>query len=322
MSEEVNVIEFEKRVEARERRSEVERLRQELAAKDAEVQSLRDEQEIASQIEGESGGIIITNTAHSTRVQELEQEVRDLKAELERKEEDSRDDPNWTMAARDPFDFEDEDENMITNYDIDEFQDSEMVTTPTRLNTSFPSPPSTMPNTPCKSVCSISAGIQAELSDPEKEQMKSQLQTLQSEISKLTSSIAFNEDHQARLAGKLSDFISTDESMDHSTLDSALDKVLTQLALSQSSVLESTAAFDALSKEISTLGFPASSADEALSLIASQFRQARLDLEYLTPGEVIEGFENSKLIEMLVSRLKVLVEKAKTSRVEFGEFLA
>jgi DNA repair exonuclease SbcCD ATPase subunit len=312
LSEEINTIEWDKRKEAREKRSEVERLRNELAAKDLEVQSMRDERDVASQIEGESGGSFATNTTLSAKVQELEQEIVQLKAELQRRESDTEDDPNWTMAARDPFDFNDDDDNMITNYDDDFTMNDEMVTTPTRLNTSFPSPPSTMPNTPCKSVSSINAGIQASLpiSDPENEALKSQLQSLHSEISKLTASIAFNDDNQTRLAQKLSDFIPSNESHDHSTLDSALDAVLTQLALSQSHGLEHSTAFSALSKEITNLGFPSSSGPEqTLESIASQFRQARLDLEYLTPGENPEGFENDKLLEMLVSRIKLLVQK-------------
>lgn len=313
LSEEINTIEWDKRKEAREKRSEVERLRIELAAKDVEVQSMRDEQDFASQIEGEADGSTSTNTTLSAKVQELEQEIIQLKAELQRRESDTEDDPNWTMAARDPFDFDDDD-NMVTNYDEDFTINDEMITTPTRLNTSFPSPPSTMPNTPCKSVSSMNAGIQASLliPDPENETLKSQLQSLQSEISKLTAAIAFNDDHQTRLAQKLSDFIPSDESHDSTTLDSALDTVLTQLALSQSHALEHFTAFSALSNEITSLGFPSCSGPEqTLEIIASQFRKARLDLEYLTPGENPEGFENDKLLDMLVSRIKVLVQKVK-----------
>jgi chromosome segregation ATPase len=318
LSEEINTIKWEKRNEAREKKSEVERLRNELAAKDLEVQSMRDKQDLASQIEVESGGSITTNTTLSAKVQELEQEIRDLKAELQRKESDTEQDPNWTIAERDPFDFDDDDDDdhMITNYD-DDFRESmmndEMIATPTRLNTSFPSPPSTMPNTPCKSVSSMNAGIQTSLPipDPENEILKSQLQSLQSEISKLTAAIAFNDDNQTRLAQKLSEFIPTDEFHDHSTLDSALDTVLTQLALSQSHALEHTTAFSALSNEITNLGFSCSGPEETLEEIASQFRQARLDLEYLTPGEVVEGFENDKLLEMLVSRIKFLLQRVK-----------
>ncbi|KAL2071987.1 hypothetical protein VTL71DRAFT_11330 [Oculimacula yallundae] len=319
LSEEINVIQFDKRMEARGRKSEVERLRNELELKDLEVQSMRDEQDIASQLEGESGGSIRTNTTLSSKVQELEQEIRILKEELGRRESDSdtiEDPSNWTMAARDPYDYDDDNEMIITNYDND-FEDmtgnDELMTTPTRLNTSFPSPPSTMPNTPCKSVCSMSAGIQASLPipDPENEKLKSQLQSLQAEITKLTSAVAFNEDNATRLAEKLSEFLPVNESHDHTSLDSALDTVLTQLALSQSQALENSTAFSALSNEITNLGFPAKSPDEALETIAKQFRQARLDLEYLTPGEVAEGFENEKLLGLLVSRIKVLLEKVK-----------
>ncbi|KAH7395496.1 hypothetical protein BKA64DRAFT_754283 [Cadophora sp. MPI-SDFR-AT-0126] len=321
LSEEIHVIEFDKRVEAKGRKAEVERLKNELALKDLEVQSMRDEHDIASQIEGESGGSITTTTTLSNKVQELEQEIRYLKEELGRRESDSDtiDDPNnWTLAARDPYDYDGDDDMMITNYD-DDFEDmtgnDELMTTPTRLNTSFPSPPSTMPNTPCKSTHSHStnAGIQTSLPipDPEKEVLKSQLQSLQAEITKLTSVVALNEDNATRLAEKLSEFIPIDESRDHSTLDSALDTVLTQLALAQSQSLEHSTAFSALSNEITTLGFSASSPDEALEKIGRQFRQARLDVEYLNPGEVSEGFENEKLLGLLVDRIRVLLEKVK-----------
>lgn len=315
LSEEVNNIEGDKRHEAKARRSEIQRLREELAAKDLQVQSLRDDQNIASQIEGESVTSANTNATLSTKVQELEQQIVELKAELERKEVDEED-PNWTMAARDPFHSDDDDDMMITNYEQD-FGDStmndELITTPTRLNTSFPSPPSTMPNTPCKSTSSINVGIQASLSIPdlEKDTLRNRLESLQSEISKLNSAIALNDDNHSRLAGKLSDFLPLDESHDHSTLDSALDSVLTQLALSQSHALERENAFSALSAEITNLGFSTFGPEETLATIAQQFRQARLELEYATPGEVVEGFENNKLLEMLVTRIRVLVAKVK-----------
>jgi hypothetical protein len=311
LSEEMNQIGWDKRNEAREKWDEIAKLRDQLAAKDLEIQSMRDAQDLAIQTEEESGGSIVKNTNLSVKLQELEQENLQLKAELQRRESDAEDDPNWNIAARDPFDFIDDDEPMTTNYDEEFTMNDEMVTTPTRLNTSFPSPPSTVPNTPCKSV-SVNAGIQASLPipDPENEALKSQLHSLQSEISKLAASIAFSDDNQTRLAQKLSEFMPKDECHDHSTLDLALDAVLTQLALSQSHALDHSTAFAALSNEITSLGFPSCSGPEQiLETIASQFRQARLDLEYLTPGENPEGFENDKLLEMLVSRIKLLVQK-------------
>lgn len=319
MSEEVNIIEWDKRHEAKGRKLEVERLREELEAKDLEMQSMRDEQEIASQIEGESGATLTTNSTLSAKVHGLEEQIRVLKAELLEKEVNNTD-PNWTLAARDPYDFDnDDDDMMITNYDQD-FRESimndELMTTPTRLNTSFPSPPSTMPNTPCKSTSVMSAGIQTSFTvdDTEKDQLKNHLESLRAEISKLNAAIAFKEDNQSRLAEKLSDFIPTEESQDHTSVDSALDSVLTQLAVIQSNALEKENAFSALSEEITRLGFTSCSGpEETLETIAAQFRRARLDLEYLTPGEVVEGFENEKLLEMLVSRVRVLVKKVKES---------
>lgn len=322
LSEEINTIEWDKKKEAKERRTEVERLREELAARDLEVQSIRDEQDIASQIEGESGLSVTSNTTQSTKIQELEQVIVNLKAELQQKDGEPTEDPDWTMAARDPFDFDDDDDNTIMNYDDDFHDNTEMETTPTRLNTSFPSPPSTIPNTPCRSVSSTSAGTQAclPIADPEKEALKIQLESLNSEISKLTSTIAFKDDNHSRLTEKLSEFIPVNDSHDHTSVDVALDSVLTQLAIAQSHALEKENAFSALAAEITGLGFPSSGPEEALELIATQYRQARLDLEYLTPGEVVEGFENHKLLEMLVSRIKVLLEKVKTQDASIDEY--
>ncbi|KAG0644931.1 hypothetical protein D0Z07_9372 [Hyphodiscus hymeniophilus] len=315
LSEEVNTIEAYKRHEATARKSEVERLREQLAAKDLEVQNLMDDHDIASQIEEESGAPISTTTTLRTKVQKLEQQIVELKAELERKEVDAReDDANWTLAARDPFNFDDDDDLMITNYDQDfSMMNDELMTTPTRLNTSFPSPPSTQPNTPCKPTSWVDAGIQASLQipDPEKDALKKQLQSLQSELSNLNSAMALGEDNHSRLADKLSNHVPVDEPQDYSVLDSALDTILTQLALSQSNALEKENAFSALSTEITSLGFSASGPEETIEAIAKQFRQARIELEYAMPGEVVEGFENDKLLDMLVSRVRVLVGKVK-----------
>lgn len=323
LSEEVNIIEWDKRHAAREKRSEIERLRSQLAAKDMEVQSMRDEQDVTSQIEGEAGGSATTNTTLSARVEEQEREIQALKAELQRKEAETVEEQDWTMAARDPYNFDDDnDDMMITNYDDFSEAGDDIMTTPTRLNTSFPSPPSTNPNTPCKSGSSMGAGIQTSLpvSDAEKDSLRSQLQTLTEEITRLNAATAFTEDHHARLTAKLSDYIPLDESHDHTSLDSALDTVLTQLALSQTQAQEQTHAFSALSTEITNLGFSASSPDEVLYIIASQFRKARLDLEYLAPGENVQGFENDKLLEMLVARVRYLSQRVVSLDANVDEY--
>jgi chromosome segregation ATPase len=57
-----------------------------------------------------------------------------------------------------------------------------------------------------------------------------------------------------------------------------------------------------------------------VAAIAAQFRQARLELEYITPGEVVEGFENEKLLEMLVSRIRVLNQKVKEADDKIDQY--
>jgi len=328
LSEENNKVEEEKRYEAKCRRTEVEKLREALQKKDIEMQSIREEQDLASQIGGESGASLATSNTLSIKVQELEQQIVELKAELERKDVETPEDPDWTMAAHDPFQLEEyeDDDMMLTNYSHDfreSMMDDEMMTTPTRLRTSFPSPPTSMPNTPSKPSSVHSAGIQTSLPipDPENEILRSRLVSLEMEISKLNSLVAFNADISSRLQAKLSDFISSDEEHDHTSLDLALDTVLTQLALSQTDALEKKNAFSALSSDVTSLGFSSCSGPEqVLERIAAQFRQARLDLEYMTPGEVVEGFENEKLLDMLVGRMQVLVERVKEGDDNIDEY--
>ena len=320
LSEELIKVEWDKKHAAKNREREVERLRNELEERDSDMLKLREELDLANQLGGDLAAL-------NVKFQEYEQQIAELKAALQEKVSETEGDPDWTLAARDPFNFDDEGDLMITKYDQDfreSMMDDELITTPTRLQTSFPSPPSTIPNTPSRRVVSTSsAGIQASLPvpDPEKDALKTQLESLQSEISKLTSKLALHDDNQSRLSGKLSEFLPTDASYDHSTLDSALDSVLTQLALAQSHAVEQSTAFSALGSDITNLGFsPGSSPHRILADIAAQFHQARLELEYITPGEQAEGFENEKLLEMLVSRIRILNQRTKESDDKIDQY--
>ncbi|PBP17348.1 hypothetical protein BUE80_DR011897 [Diplocarpon rosae] len=333
LSEEANAIEGDKRAAAKERKSEVERLRGELAMKDREVQSMRDERDAASQFAGELDGSITGKTRLGNQERELEQEIRSLQEELRRREGDGdvmvEEEADWTMAARDPYEYDGDDDGEVTMPNFDqELQDmsgyDEIMTTPTRLNTSFPSPASTMPNTPCKPVCAVEADMQASppTPDPEREVLTGQLQSLQSKLQSLTAALAVHADHDDRLAGKLSSFLPAHEAPDPSALDAALDRVLTTLALSQSQAREQRTALAALSTEISSLGFPGRSPDDTLAQIAAQFRRARLELEYLAPGEVAAGFENAGLLELLIERIRALLARVRQQDEQIDEYHA
>lgn len=313
LSEECNVIESDKRAEYKARKTETDALKESLRQKDIEIALLRDEQDLASQLGGEAGFAV--QSSSSQQVHKLEAQIAELQAQLRHREED---DPNWTMAARDPFN--DDDTFMMPSYDEDfnaEITDI-MMSTPVRR--SFPSPPTTVPNTPSKPPTAVDASIQASLPDPEKVQLLAQLRTLEEELQTLTASIERANNTQERLEAKLRPHLGmTMSSTADESLDMALDTVLTQLALSQSSALEHSNRFSALSTDISGLGF-SSDPETTLQTLNSQFRRARIDLENLNPGEYTEGFENNKLLSMLVSRIRVLTEKVKEQDSDIDQY--
>jgi uncharacterized small protein (DUF1192 family) len=157
-------------------RAEVERLRTELKAKCVEMQSIRDKEDLADQ--GKSGDSVTTNMELSARVQELEQQIVDLQAELQQKEVESE--GFGDVASRDLLNLNEDDGRVVTNDDIQETQiNDDMIGIPTRLDTSFPSPPPTMPNTPCKHSPSINARVPASIPnlDSANEALHNQLQS-------------------------------------------------------------------------------------------------------------------------------------------------
>jgi DNA repair exonuclease SbcCD ATPase subunit len=317
LSEEVNTIEAEEKSKRRSRVAENERLREELRKCREEIQALRDEQGLTSQIGGEAGIPLVNTSPIDEKVRSLELQVTKLRAELDAR---TQDEPNWTMGAQDPFD---DDGAFLPNYDEDfnaEMTDM-FLSTPARR--SFPSPPATVPNTPSKPTSLIDVNSEASTADNERVHLESQLKVLQDELKTLSKTLELTNTTHERLTVKLAPFIH--ESTQHDvteSLDAALDAVLTQLALSESAALDSSSRFSALSSELSDL-FPSSqSANPELIIqqLHTQFRAARLELEYLAPGENIEGFENSKLLDMLVSRLRVLTKKVQQQDVDIDQY--
>ncbi|KAA8566442.1 hypothetical protein EYC84_009005 [Monilinia fructicola] len=294
LSEETNKIAWEKKHEAKARKSEVYRLKKELEEKDYELQCIQDEHDAANQLDFEAGASTRANPILAEKFQEMEREIQELKTELSQKEERSNAHHDWQTGTQDPFDFDDDDDddhNMNMSVDGDhcgmsvQDADADMAT-----------------DSPCDDhdMMKFDSAFSSTV----------QLLDLQAEIKTLTSALALNKENEHRLSRKLSTYIASDQSHDNSTLDSALDHVLTTLTLAQAQVLEKEASFNALSNEVTSLGF-STDPETTIKIIVEQFRAARIEFEYLAPGEVTEGFANNKLLTMLLERLKNLVEKVK-----------
>ena len=164
--------------------------------------------------------------------------------------------------------------------------------------------------------------------------VQAQLYDLTEELATLTETLEHNTTTQERLAAKLEPWVSPVDASQTKALDFALDSVLTHLALAQESAYDHASRFDALTRELCGL-FPRHSAMEGegeghdesgaaaeavLNLMKDQFRAARLDLEYLFPGEQAEGFDNSKLLTMLIDRLKTLNFQTTQQKAEIEQY--
>jgi polyhydroxyalkanoate synthesis regulator phasin len=176
LSEEANTIEWEDKRKVQLLRTEVERLKDELEVKCAELQSIRDMEDLAAQ--EKLGDSIATNVELTARVQELEQQVADLKAELQQTEVEPEGFED--VVSRDLLSLDKDDSRVITDGGLQEAQiNDDIVGISTEFDTSFPSPPPTMPNTPYKHSPFINARVPASIPNPDSttEALNNQLQS-------------------------------------------------------------------------------------------------------------------------------------------------
>jgi hypothetical protein len=317
LSEEFNSVEAEEKQGRKARMAENELLKEQLRKKDQEIKELRNEQDAAGQISGEAGVESLNTSYIDEQIRSREVEITKLRAELRKRELDALT-PNWALAEQDQF----EDDAFLTNYDENFNAEMTDVFLSTPARRSFPSPPATVPSTPNKSTSRDGNG-EISGSDHERLQYESQLKILQEELKILSKTLELTNTTHDRLAAKLAPFISESTNTEGTeSLDAALDVVLTQLALSESTALESSSRFSALGNELLNL-FPSSqiaNPELIIQQLHAQFRAARLELEYLTPGENTEGFDNAKLLNMLVSRLRILTKKVQQQDADIDQY--
>ncbi|KAI1385594.1 uncharacterized protein F4822DRAFT_413583 [Hypoxylon trugodes] len=314
LSEEMNTIQQEKRRGAQERQAELQRLRDELAEKDLEIDRLQN----------------TTVIQDTDRILELESEVRTLRDEL--RSRSRRDDVvdethayDWTLAARDPF----SDSYMDDDEGFGESTMAELVcSTPSkrRASASFPTPPCTSPTipaTPCSTrggfpeTPQSHAGVQAMLPDPEKEALEAELGSLRLELTKLTDVLESHEALKTRIADKLNATSPPPDPEHSSDVEAHLDTVLQALS-------DRTAALMDLNSSLSALGFPGNDAGEIVSSLVGAFRSARLELEYLTPGEIALPLSShgAQVLDMVLNRLRDLARRAKEDEDAIDEYHA
>ncbi|KAK3995285.1 myosin heavy chain, skeletal muscle, adult [Cladorrhinum sp. PSN332] len=334
LSEEMNNIYAERKRRAEETKAEIERLKAELSEKDEEIERLQDQ----------------TIEIDSDRIWGLERQVEELKKELAAQSRNQRQQQQlqeptpdnsgleWSSPSRDPF--QTAFMHLESQYDDghDQFGEATMAdlisSTPTRarsraLHTSFLSPPLTSPvppehdpGTPC-SRRSRSAlryaqsatptsfsdqGIQTS-PDPETALLRDEIASLNLEIAKLTTTL----ESYSRLSNEFG--ISSSSSSSSSSQAEELESLLTTLT-------EQTSALSNLKAQISALGFPGADEIQMINSVRSAFRAARLELEYLTPGEITLPLtcSGAGVMDLLLLRLRELGKMNKEKDESIDEY--
>ncbi|QGI67461.1 hypothetical protein CEK26_011412 [Fusarium fujikuroi] len=303
LSEEMNTIQQEKRRRNQEAKEEIEKLRNELKARDREIYELQN-------------ATIVIDT---DRIWDLEKQIQDLQDELTKRSGRAMDQSrgyNWTLAAREKFsqDF------MDMTPDEDQFGDETMAqficSTPSRACTSFMTPPATSPTVPGTPIfepmeTTAMVGVQACLPDPKQLQLEEEVSSLQLEVAKLTDTLESYKTLSGRLSDKLSDFTPRDQS----GLEAQIDAMLQAMS-------DRTCALQTLTSSITKLGFTGSDASDMIITLITNFRAARLELEYLTPGEITLPLSShgAEVLDLMLTRLRDMAKRAKEDEDAIDEY--
>jgi chromosome segregation ATPase len=331
LSEEINVITAEKRRKAQQTNDEIAALRSEVAAKDAEIRRL-------------SGATVVGQEDDDDEAQGSIDELKKQVAQLRRvlKSPDSSNETedtvdysttsgrvDWAVQVRDPFPADYSDMELDVD---DEFGDETIAdlvcSTPSRrkradVRNSFPTPPSTSPHleplaTPSRrprpvTPTSQAAAVQTSFTAAEREQLEDELASLQLEMAKLTGTLETYESMASRLADRLSPFSPKHGSAAALIMDSRSPAVRVEAQLNNllQVLSDRTAALEGLDASLAGLGFPGTDASEVVVSLSSAFRTARLELEYLTPGEIALPLTaaGASVLDLLLTRLRELARR-------------
>ncbi|KAJ1325775.1 nuclear mitotic apparatus protein 1 [Microdochium nivale] len=213
---------------------------------------------------------------------------------------------------------------------------------------SFPTPPCTSPTIPATPSTAhrgkalhvlttpsshVSASVQVSLPDVDAEAMKAELESLRLELSKITETLEFKAALQTRLSDKVSSGLSafgpsTSEasvcSQQQASDVGQSANVETQLAKLLQVLSDRTAALHELNSSLASLGFPGSDSSEIITSLTSSLRAARLELEYLTPGELAIPLTShgAEVLDLVLTRLRDLARKEHEHEQTIDEYHA
>lgn len=305
LSEEMNMIYSERRRRARGNMEEMSLLRDRLAAKEAENETLREQSSLLQD---------------TSRIQELENEITDLRNGLgsgkpRPTEQHDHHYEDWNMEAADGFTDHDSFMDVNDHFEDDTTIDVESSSPPvhprlyvhvgptltalTPPNTSPTKPAS--PGLPCYiSTPSCDASVQACVEDVEKTALEIELASLRRELASLNRALEDQQQLEDQLAAKLSSAQTVSAVVEGDPdLQLQMDILLQTLA-------EKTTALADINASLSAIGHPDADAKQIVSTMTIAFRSARQDLEQLFPGQVALplSYQGAEVLDVMLQRLR------------------
>lgn len=306
----INKIDQEKRRNEQLAKAQITKLKAELRARDREIYRMQN----------------ATMVFDTERIWDLEQQVKELKGQLATKSIASEEATQYyscvwpstpsTASTNDLMDMA---------QDEDHFGDMTAQTnTPSRTRLPFLTPPATSPTRPAspfsKDVSpTVDGHTKMHLNSPDadKKQLEDEIASLEFEVHKLTATL---ESYNA-LGERINDALLDKTLRKRGTL-SPLEAAENQVQLLLQTMSERAAAVTQVTAAIGELGFPGIDASEMIVSLASAFRAARLELEYLTPGEATLPFtcHGADVLDLLMDRLRALAKKTREDEDSIDEY--
>lgn len=335
LSEEMHVITAEKKRRTERTQAEMSALRAELAAKDAEIRRLSGETQVGDEQEENQ----------DETVDDLKREVEKLRRNLNRPApalmrassvDSDATEIDWSRSTAEEqeqvlgdcfqmdVDFDDNetvDDHVFTDETMAELACSTPSRRATQPRHSFPTPPSTSPRFRLRSPVfnapitpTSHASVQVRLPDLERQELEDELASLNLEVAKLTHALSTYESLTTRLSSKLAPYSPAPPSSAAEAIQRSRSPAMQtegQLNTLLSTLTDRTAALTALQNSLSGLGFAGTAPSEIITALRSAFRAARLELEYLEPGESALPLTaaGAEVLDLLLTRLRELARQ-------------
>ncbi|KAF3769702.1 hypothetical protein M406DRAFT_348845 [Cryphonectria parasitica EP155] len=321
LSEEMNTI-FQERTQRRRRTvEELQRLRDELAAKENENESLR-----------ERSSLLLEED--TSRIEGLEREISGLREALRgTSQHRSRHGfAGWDMRAADAFSDDDENSFLDSGDHLGEdttlegsecFSSSPPAFKAKAFVAAGPTltPPSTSPtktfspafdqsHTLLSSVCE--AGTQACFEDPEKEELLAETESLRTDLANIRETLEAQQQLESDLRSKLS-------RAEASELEGGCDPDLQlQMDIMLQNLTDKSAELVDLKTSLASITGPDSDAREAVRKLTEAMHSAQLEVEQLFPGDdpAVLSVQGTQVFDLVLGRLRDAAGKLKEYQTE------